>query len=124
MEREFIDIPIQEIHQATKEEAKFMWLLNDYLLKYYAEYWNRNLYCELGGWSLLNVHEIVIISKKFWFIQRLVDNDKIENDLKEIKVCLKKWNELIEFEWGIDELLIMTLSISDNPISDLISYLR
>jgi hypothetical protein len=65
-----------------------------------------------------------IISKEYGFIKRLVDNDKIENDLKEIKVCLKKWNELIEFEWGIDELLIMTLSISETPIEDLISYLK
>lgn len=119
MEREFIDIPIQEIPQATKKEAKFVWLLNDYLLKYYAEYWNRNLYCELGGWSLLNVHETVIISKKFWFIQWLVDNDKIDRD---------KVREKADYHYFLmlddDEILIMQLALSDSPISDLISYLK
>lgn len=122
MEREFIDIPIQEIPQATKEEAKFMWLLNDYLLKYYAEYWNRNLYCELGGWSLLNVHEIVIISKKFWFIQRLVDHDRIDLDkllkgIKENKIYCWKW-------WKTRNMLLMLLAVSNSPIKDLISYLK
>ena len=122
MEREFIDIPIQEISQATKEEAKFMWLLNDYLLKYYAEYWNRNLYCELGGWSLLNVHEIVIISKKFWFIQRLVDHDRIDLDkllkgIKENKIYCWKW-------WKTRNMLLMLLAVSNSPIKDLISYLK
>lgn len=119
MEREFIDIPIQEIPQATKEEAKFMWLLNDYLLKYYAEYWNRNLYCELGGWSLLNVHETVIISKKFWFIQRLVDNKKI---------CFTKLEDnwvWYDINTGNDYLdMLALLSIQDNPIDFLISVLK
>ena len=119
MEREFIDIPIQEIPQATKEEAKFMWLLNDYLLKYYAEYWNRNLYCELGGWSLLNVHETVIISKKFWFIKRLVENNKIDF------VKLDDNSYWYEINTGREYLdLVALLSIQNNPVEFLVSILK
>jgi len=120
MKRKFIDIPIQEIPQATKEEVKFISLLNDYLLKYYAEYWNRNLYCELGGWSLLNVHETVIISKKFWFIQRLIKENKIDfQKFREKAKFLILSNSIESYE-----ILIMELSIQKNPVKFLISILK
>jgi hypothetical protein len=81
--------------------------------------------------------EAWIISKKFWFIKWLVENDKI--DLEKAKT-LKSWHnaELFDFmEWFdgtmevIDyhyfedyEQLLMLLSISNSPIEDLVSYLR
>lgn len=63
-----------------------------------------------------------VISKKFWFIKWLVENDKIDFSWE--------WelaNELVAlFERKVDnaEWLIALLSISDNPIEDLISYLK
>ena len=56
-------------------------------------------------------------SKSFWFIQWLVDNDKIDFDKIQI------WFQLTLWYWKYDSLL-MLLSISDTPIEDLISYLK
>ena len=71
-----------------------------------------------------------IISKQFWFIERLVDNDKIDKRKVfdgEMKTC---W-ELVEKdiddfldEVNLRERLLMLLAISENPIEDLISYLK
>ena len=58
-----------------------------------------------------------IITKKFWFIKWLVENDKIDFDKLEKKVL--KENLIRKF----DESLLMLLAISDTPIEDLISYL-
>ena len=60
----------------------------------------------------------VLISKSFWFIKWLVENDKIDLDKLEKKVL--KENLIRKF----DEWLLMLLSISDTPIEDLVSYLK
>lgn len=119
MQNEFIDVPNQEIPVATKEEVKFMQLLNEYLLKYYAEHGNKNLYMELGWWSVFNVHEIVIISKRFWFIKRLLNNNKI--DTGNIDLCLfasELWIPVGE------DTIIMQLAVSKHPIIDLKNILK
>ena len=54
-----------------------------------------------------------ICSKKFWFIKRLVENDKID---------IEKFPQIMEY--SDYESLLMLLSISDTPIEDLISYLK
>lgn len=59
-----------------------------------------------------------IISKKFWFIKWLVENDKIDRD---------KVDDKFErpFYWYTNyEIVLMLLSISDTPIEDLILYLK
>ena len=79
-----------------------------------------------------------IISKRFGFIQRLVEQDKIDRD----KIWFKKWlsweyDNWIAFVHNYDNdtykvsefyspylQLLMLLSISDTPIEDLISYLK
>ena len=62
------------------------------------------------------------LTKKFWFIKRLVENDKID------LMKLKKWIEDNKFycaKWGkITNMLLMLLSIQDNPIEFLISILK
>ena len=73
--------------------------------------------------------DLLIISKQFWFIKRLVDNDKIDLDKLE-----KIWYEETVYEWYWQyreiveysdcESLLMLLAISENPIEDLISYLK
>ena len=77
-----------------------------------------------------------ITSKSYWFIQRLVDNDKIDrNKFKEKNWThwmrnLNKWFNVI-WEWVIDwedysdlESILMLLSIQENPIQFLISILK
>ena len=64
------------------------------------------------------------LSKKFWFIWWLVENDKIDhwrlsNYIIDNKFFWDKIAELKEYE-----TLLMLLSISDTPIEDLISYLK
>ena len=71
--------------------------------------------------NVLWVNEEKIISKKYWFIQWLVENDKID---------FYEWKYLENPIWSnnYDECdyleLIQRLSISDTPIEDLISYLK
>ena len=82
-----------------------------------------------------NVGESVIISKSYWFIKWLVENDKIErrnywniyiSDYcdDDIYLAYKKWEQWILHQYGLEDTLLMLLSISSSPIDDLISYLR
>jgi hypothetical protein len=75
-------------------------------------------------------YENYIISKKYWFIKWLVENDKIN-----WRKCLDLWYEIsvIDEEWeDVDimrtfdsyEQLLMYLSIQDNPIEFLVSILK
>ena len=60
------------------------------------------------------------ISQKYWFIKWLVDNDKI--DLDEVVDRMESW---MHTDNSCDIAnVIMDLSISKNPISDLISMLK
>ena len=97
--------------------------LEEYLLELAKRnplYTNFNI--NLSWVSILWVHETILISKKFWFIKRLVENDKIDFSWE--------WelaNELVNlFERKVDnaEWLIALLSIQDNPIEFLISILK
>jgi len=74
------------------------------------------------------ISELNLISKKYWFIKWLVENDKIdwlkfygENEYTPIWVNAKSD---IDQVYSIEEQILMILSISDTPIEDLISYLR
>ena len=64
-----------------------------------------------------------IISKKLWFVQWLVDNDKI--DIQWAKNLLYE-SEVFNSQpyTDLSERLIMYLSIQDDPISFLISILK
>ena len=71
------------------------------------------------------VAESIVINKKFWFIERLVKNDKI--NLKEFhKLCWIINQDSEYWNWTPQdyEQVIMYLSISDYPIEDLISILN
>ena len=61
--------------------------------------------------------------KQFWFIKRLVENDKID----EVKLRWKMY-QVFEFRYQdvatLENELLMLLSISDTPIEDLIYYLK
>ena len=86
-------------------------------------WWDTNLFrrdTRDEEWSHLysDTADTYVISKKFWFIKWLVENDKI--DISKIK-CWYVYNDTEE-----DKVknVIMNLSISDTPIEDLISYLK
>jgi len=62
------------------------------------------------------IEEAQVISKKFWFIKWLVDNDKIDiKKAKEWEIMLSRTDE---------ENIIWKLSIQDNPIEFLCSILK
>ena len=70
-----------------------------------------------------HLHYTVIISKEYWFIKRLVDNNKIdtrkidEDRLETIQYSEKE--RITIYDW-----LLMLLAIKDKPIKFLISVLK
>ena len=71
-----------------------------------------------------------LISKEFWFIKWLVENDKIDRNLVDWAI-LHKTHRLLEDDYWVEnmnkqyyEKTLMLLAISDTPIDDLISYLK
>lgn len=87
---------------------------------------------QLGSifWTLMNEREsrLSIISKSYWFIQWLIENDKIDQFYYENSVRVKRYiDEYEEYDYvfPIDyKQLIMLLSIEDNPIEWLCSILK
>lgn len=73
----------------------------------------------------------IIISKQFWFIWWLVENDKIDIEKLEEKAERKPRYTFINDDWRlwfklfeVYETLLMLLSISDTPIDLLCSLLK
>ena len=57
-----------------------------------------------------------VISKEFWFIKRLVENDKIDLLRLDNRIALSEFNKV--------ERVLMALSIQDNPIEFLCSVIK
>ena len=105
---------------------KLIELLNEYIKE--KELWNTvkeidddyfvNNY---NNWDWYLCEEVM--SKKFWFIERLVKNNKIDDsNVWNSDMLSVQYHDLVndyKYEW-----LIMILSISENPISDLCSFLK
>ena len=90
-------------------------------------WWDTNLFrrdTRDEEWSHIysDTADTYVISKKFWFIKWLVENDKI--DYEEVR----KWkNSDSEWNFGTcqpEYFVIMLLSVQDNPIAFLISILK
>ena len=100
---------------------KLIKLLNEYDNNWgVTDYWA--LFNRMNEW-INETEDLQVISKKFWFIKRLVEQNKIDDS--------KVWNsDMLSVQYNVlvndykYEWLIMILSISENPISDLISYLK
>ena len=90
----------------------------EWLRKLLAEYMGL-VHCDFK----LEDRESEIISKKFWFIQRLVERDRIDYDRAK-EWCI--WNDLYNnYRITKEDALIWCIAIQDNPLSflnDLISY--
>ena len=105
------------------------------LIEYLNEYEKLNMwrwfvyYCERDD-TIENTNEFIkvseVISKRYGFIQWLVDNNKIRKDIyRPIPFKIK-----IEYEDGVryieklEDRILMELSIQDNPIEFLIGILK
>ncbi len=116
---------------------KLIELLNEYVEE--TDFWdNLDEYNEadiIDGETLevnWNYHDIeYLYTKQFWFIQRLVEQDKIDRYKKEIE----KSDYDITFTWALTmdkksdwdimvDTLLMLLSIQDEPIEFLVSILK
>jgi len=78
------------------------------------------------NWHQVEFRESKIISKKFWFIKWLVDNDKIDMRKAKYHSDLICYEDYWEWDWACKdyEFVIMLLSIQDNPIEFLIRILK
>lgn len=103
---------------------KLIWYLNDYLDDWqewlYACYpldddFDKFFHTKDWEWT---IEEAQVISKRFWFIQWLVDNDKIDKDYYLAYVC-NLWEE-----FSMENNIIMNLSIAKNPIEYLCKMLK
>ena len=65
-----------------------------------------------------------LISHRFWFIEWLVKNDKIDRDKVENKTNFEFTCNYLYKKDEIEYKLLMLLSISNSPIEDLILYLK
>ena len=63
-----------------------------------------------------------IISKSYWFIKWLVENDKIDYRWMPKFEERSRWTIWIDVEW--ENRVLMCLAISKHPIEDLILYLK
>ena len=68
------------------------------------------------------MYEADVWTKKYWFIKRLVEKDKID-----YHNVLRMWYEIedwVFYHYDDYYSLLMTLSIQDNPIEFLVSILK
>ena len=114
---------------------KLIELLNEYVEKYNKTDLDYTFELDKDNWLLfcyddttdhkwwtMQDEAMVICSKQFWFIKRLVYEDKIDHEkIKSWELNWCKWYfETVQPEYFV----IMLLAISENPIEDLISYLK
>lgn len=105
---------LNEFTEEKKSEYRFTEIIND---------WDFFLINKTYGINQDWLWYETIISKKFLFISRLLKNNKI--NVNKVKSRMLQVFELRFQEYATYEnVLLMLLSISDNPISDLISYLK
>lgn len=112
-----------------KEIWKLIELLNEYEPRIAGDgehydniWWYRHF---MSDKTVANNATRYIVSKEYWFIKWLVENDKI--DQREIEYKFQDALFELEEEEIVKEksdFLIMLLSISSSPIEDLISYLK
>jgi len=76
------------------------------------------------GWTAY-ASSYLIPSKEYWFIKWLVDNDKIRTIEHEDEMCPVRIyrGHMINY-YDDEEVLLMLLSIQDNPIEFLVSILK
>lgn len=118
------------LNQYDDEEGKdlYEWEIEWEDIIWYNRFW--------WWYETIDVSKSVIISKRYWFIERLVKKDKIDIDayktvfswdLDKRKNLTRQiwWEEFYQVveHWAYESLL-MLLSIQEEPVSFLISLLK
>jgi hypothetical protein len=114
-----------------KEIWKLLELLNEYekeitQVNYTPECWTATTRGNLSYLSYSTLYsDLLLISKNYWFIQRLVEQDKIgrEQFYDKARNIITDFDLRWEYEWACNEI-IMLLSISDEPIELLCQILK
>ena len=123
--------------------TKVLSLLNEFetpqswiVFKSYDDYDGTFYWVDCDGETEIAWSDSFICDKRFQWIQRLVENDKIDTewfktvyswdlDKRKTLTMSSNWDEFYQvIEHWVYESLLMLLSISDTPIEDLISYLK
>ena len=102
---------------------KLLELLNEYDSNWgFTDYWS--LFNCMNEW-ISGTEDLQVISKKFWFIQWLVYNDKIDLDKVE-QEAMSWFDDESPIYWKDIRTarLIMMLSVDDRPIQFLVSILK
>ena len=115
-----------------KEIWKLIELLNEYEIELNTGLrWRIDeKYWMLWRWLNLMWVDQYLISKHYWFIQWLVENDKIDLDMIREKLWIPccvwygSWRIIAVNDVKDYGQVLMLLSISDKPIEDLILYLK
>jgi len=113
---------------------KLIELLNEYetprswvVYKNYDDYDGTFYWVDIDGETEIAWSDSLICSKKFWFIEWLVDNDKIElcPISKDYRIQIDLFGDGATY-WELwwEYRILMLLSIQENPISFLISILK
>ena len=115
-----IIIPMEKLIELLKKYDKEKWLHTNWKIT------QNNKIQIYGKWIC---SESYLISKKYWFIKWLVENEKIDLVKFSDKLSNSYWTmedryRYLNSDFWLCNTLLMLLSISDTPIKDLISYLK
>ena len=108
-----------EMSKEKSEYQKVLDLLNEYedpMISRYEKYDEETGFFILNTWQ--KAREEVILGKTYWFIKRLVENEKV--DFKKLTVSYIYHDD----EWSWEKELLMQLAIQDEPIEFLIGILK
>lgn len=111
---------VKKKKEKKSEYQKLIDLLNEYedpFVSWYEEYVEEFGVFTLSSWQA--TEEEVIISKSFWFIQRLVEHNKLLHPDFVLHQKLSYGDSMPEYNF-----YLMMLSIADRPIAELNKMLR
>lgn len=90
----------------------------DYVVVRYRE--KEHSFDTFVEWKVDYMTDLYVVSKRCGFIERLIDNDKI--DVDKIKLWSNNSKDYVIYWWW--NSIIIELALSDEPIEDLISLLK
>lgn len=103
-----------------KGQVKLLEYLNeseDWFVSKFVSYDDISWVFRLNNWQ--SFHYTLILSKEYGFIKRLVEKRKIKDEEWQYM-----WTDDMQYYYSKTDLLIMILSIKENPVEFLISVLK
>ena len=117
----YVYYKMEKLLQLLNDYSPLKDMSDEYCVKYWKVWIRTRLYAEPDVY--VN-YTLQVISKKFWFIQWLMDQNKIEfdraRDRSDFPLLYAGWWEL----YSDAEVIIATLSVEDDPIEFLVSILK